>query len=144
MNHNIIATIFAISLIALSTIFASIANAAPTSDGPRAKMHKIDVDGDGKISREEASKYKGVAKVFDRVDTNKDGYLAKDEMQLQQAKRTEIKLKAIDGNNDGRISRAEADATAPKLAKNFDKLDTNKDGFIDKQEMAAARQHRQR
>jgi EF hand len=142
MNYNFKSTIFAATLIIISTAFVSVANAAPRSDEIKAKMQKIDADGDGKFSREESAKYKGIAKDFDKIDANKDGFLTKDEMKAQRAKRAETKLKAIDGNQDGRISRAEADAKTPKLAKNFDKLDANKDGFIDKAEMAAARQRR--
>lgn len=142
MNHKIKSTIFAAALIVVSSALVSAANAAPRADELKAKMQKIDTDGDGKFSRAETAKYKGIAKDFDKIDTNKDGYLTRDEMKAQRAKRAETKLKAIDGNQDGRISRAEAEAKTPKLAKNFDKLDANKDGFIDKAEMAAVSKHR--
>ncbi|NJR72208.1 MAG: hypothetical protein HC782_03925 [Gammaproteobacteria bacterium] len=147
MNHNIKSSVFTISLIALSTVFVSATYAAPSSGEMKAKLEKIDVNSDGKVSRDEAAKYKGVAKHFDNVDANNDGYLTKDEMKAQRAKSIQAKFRAIDGNQDGRISRAEADAKTPKIAQHFDKLDTNKDGYIDKNEMAEARQqreHRQR
>ena len=142
MNYIIKLTALTVSVIILSTAFATIANAAPKQDEMKAKLQAIDIDGDGKFSREEIAKYKGIAKDFDKIDTNKDGYLTKDEMKAQRAKKVAAKLKAIDANQDGRISRAEADAKTPMIAKHFDKLDRNGDGFIDKDEMAAARQHR--
>ncbi len=147
MNYNIKSTIFLATIIFSASFVASTANAAPESnksDAMKAKMQKIDTDGDGKFSRAEIAQYKGLAKNFDKIDTNNDGYLTKDEMKAQHAKSAESKLKAIDSNQDGRISRAEADAKTPMLAKHFDKIDANKDGFIDKAEMETVRLHRQR
>jgi Ca2+-binding EF-hand superfamily protein len=119
------------------TAVVTIANAA---EGPAAKKFQaVDKNGDGKISREEASAYPNLAKYFDQIDTNKDGMLTGDEVRAHHAKAMAAKLKALDKDGDGRISRAEADAKAPRLAKNFDRLDTNKDGFISQDEMAAAR-----
>ena len=46
------------------------------------------------------------------------------------------RLKAADKDGDGKISRAEAVAL-PRLAKHFDEIDTNKDGFLDREEMKA-------
>ena len=51
------------------------------------------------------------------------------------------RMKAADKDGDGRISRAEA-AAMPRLAKHFDEIDTNKDGFITKDEMKAHREKR--
>ena len=39
----------------------------------------MDDNHDGKISREEASRFLGVAKYFDRADTNHDGFLSRQE-----------------------------------------------------------------
>ena len=39
----------------------------------------MDGNGDGKVSREEASGFRGVAKNFDRADTNQDGFLSREE-----------------------------------------------------------------
>ena len=46
------------------------------------------------------------------------------------------KLERLDTNRDGKISRDEMRADADK---HFDRLDTNGDGFIDQVEMDAAR-----
>jgi len=50
------------------------------------------------------------------------------------------RMKAADKDGDGKIRRAEADASLPRLAKNFDAIDTNKDGFVTKDEMKAFRE----
>ena len=42
----------------------------------------LDRNGDGKISKEEAASFKGVARNFDRADTNKDGALSFEEFEL--------------------------------------------------------------
>ena len=55
------------------------------------------------------------------------------------AKKMHERLKAADKDGDGKISRAEA-AAMPRLAKHFDEIDTNKDGFITKEEMKAHRE----
>lgn len=50
------------------------------------------------------------------------------------------RMKAADKNGDGAISKAEADAAGMKrLSANFDKLDTNKDGKLTRDEMKAGR-----
>lgn len=45
-------------------------------------------------------------------------------------------LELLDKNDDGKVSRAEAAGT-PDLIKVFDKLDRNRDGFLDKAELDA-------
>lgn len=45
-------------------------------------------------------------------------------------------IKKLDANNDGKISKDEADkAEKGKLKDHFAKVDVNKDGFIDKAEL---------
>ena len=48
------------------------------------------------------------------------------------------RLKAADANNDGYIDRQEADAHLPRVAKNFDKLDTDKDARLSTDELRQA------
>lgn len=47
------------------------------------------------------------------------------------------RLKAADKDGDGKISKSEAEASLPRLAKHFDQIDTNKDGFLTRDEMHA-------
>ena len=42
----------------------------------------LDRNGDGNISKEEAASFKGVARNFDRADTNKDGVLSFEEFEF--------------------------------------------------------------
>ena len=51
------------------------------------------------------------------------------------------RLKAADTNGDGLISKAEAQAALPRLAKHFDQVDTNHDGQVSPDELKAARQN---
>ncbi len=53
-----------------------------------------------------------------------------------RAQKMHERLKAADKDGDGKISRAEAVAL-PRIAKHFDEIDTNKDGFITREEMKA-------
>jgi hypothetical protein len=50
------------------------------------------------------------------------------------------RLKKADGNGDGAISRAEADRSMPGVARHFDRIDTDGDGTITRDEMKAARE----
>ena len=58
-----------------------------------------------------------------------------------RAHKMQERFKAADKNGDGKISRAEAVAL-PRIAKQFDEIDTNKDGFITKEELKAQRYKR--
>lgn len=46
-------------------------------------------------------------------------------------------LARVDTGKDGKISRSEAEANAPRLAVMFDAIDSNKDGQLTKEEMEA-------
>jgi len=88
-----------------------------------------------------------LAKKFDQIDTNKDGQLSREELKAakkagktqKQAKAAE-RFKHADANGDGAISRAEAEKGAPRLAKKFDQIDTNKDGQLTQEELRAYRE----
>ncbi|MEP7156427.1 MAG: EF-hand domain-containing protein [Betaproteobacteria bacterium] len=54
-----------------------------------------------------------------------------------RAQKMHERMKAADKNGDGKISREEAAASLPRIAKHFDDIDTNKDGQITKEEMKA-------
>ena len=66
----------------------------------------------------------------------------KDTAKGERARKMHERLKAADKNGDGKISREEANASLPKLARHFDEIDTNKDGQITREEMRAFREKR--
>lgn len=47
------------------------------------------------------------------------------------------RMQAADTNQDGLIDKAEADAKLPRIARNFDKLDSNGDGKLSPDEFKA-------
>lgn len=102
---------------------------------------QFDTDKDGRISQQEVQD--GTARMFKEIDTNKDGFISKEEMQAHHKamheKRGEMmrdKWKTADKDGDGALSRAEVDAAKmTMLARNFDKLDKNKDGKLTPDEM---------
>ncbi|MBL8515093.1 MAG: EF-hand domain-containing protein [Betaproteobacteria bacterium] len=54
-----------------------------------------------------------------------------------RAQKVQERLKAADKDGDGKISKAEADTSLPRIAKQFGDIDTNKDGFVTKEELRA-------
>ncbi len=104
------------------------------------RIAAADTNGDGMISREEAANLPMLAKHFDAVDANRDGFITRDEMRAAFMKRVVAHLRRVDSDGDARISRAEAEAGAPRLAAHFDKVDSDGDGFITREEMKAAMQ----
>jgi Ca2+-binding EF-hand superfamily protein len=121
----------------------------------KAFLQQYDTNEDGKIDRKE------FRALFTRIDRNKDGAIDKEELReaalalskapggppsprrereevhpekgQSAAKRVDALLQELDANHDGRISRDEAKGT--KLAFVFDRLDRNKDGFLDRTEL---------
>jgi hypothetical protein len=51
----------------------------------------------------------------------------------------EQRFKRADTDGDGRISRDEAEKHLPRLARHFDRVDANKDGFVTLEEVFALR-----
>lgn len=102
---------------------------------------QMDTDKDGRISVKESQD--GAARMFKEADTNNDGFISKEEMQAHHKamheKRGEMmrdKWKTADKDGDGALSRAEVDAAKmTMMARDFDKLDKNKDGKLTPDEM---------
>lgn len=90
-NNSLLSIIFCGFFLASSAVFAVESEKAPTppksqehkhSDGHHKqcsqKMSMVDLDKDGKVSKEEFTKHH--EKMFDKIDTNKDGFLDESEM----------------------------------------------------------------
>jgi hypothetical protein len=142
-------------LMALGLIAAGLATgAAVAGDSPRddrgrpGHLLKADTDGDGRVSRAEAtaSGSDRASVWFDKLDTDKDGYVTTEE--IKQARETrkhdfkekaEERFKAADMNGDGQLSLDEVQAKNPKMAERFAELDKDKNGYLTPSEMARPR-----
>jgi len=131
------------------------AQTAPQAPQPTPRgMARADGDGDGRVSKAE---YIARADArFARMDKNGDGQLSADEMAPRRemaaapaapagtdtatpapaAPMRSRMFERLDSNHDGMVSRDEYRA---QVAVRFDRLDTNHDGFLDQSEMTAMR-----
>ncbi|VWD21292.1 hypothetical protein BLA18112_05373 [Burkholderia lata] len=82
---------------------------------------------------------------FDKIDTNHDGMIDRNEWNAfmtqylaQQQKQFDASFDAADTNHDGKLSRAEAQAANPLLGKYFDQIDIHHHGYLTKADIRAA------
>ncbi|WP_246606599.1 EF-hand domain-containing protein [Novilysobacter antarcticus] len=117
--------------------------------GGMARYVALDTDGDGRISKLEADA-SPLATRFAEIDTNKDGYLVRSELQAdgerrraefmrKAAERFDQRFKEADRNGDGRLSRAEYEAAWPGKAKMFAFLDEDRDGYLTRDDLTPKR-----
>ncbi len=117
---------------------------------PEEFIRRFDKDMDGKLSKDELPPF--LAKGFAQADRNGDGKLDREEVAAWLVVLRKVMaagpgqgslgktpdevvdnlLRLMDANKDGKISRDEAKG---KIAENFDKIDLNKDGFLDRKEL---------
>jgi hypothetical protein len=115
--------------------------AHPHRHGGFAQLMKAaDANGDGVLTRDEALAF--AAKRFDAIDANHDGQVTADEVRASFQQKRAQRWAKLDTDGDGRISKAEAQANAPRLAQRFDQLDANGDGFLTPEELRAGWRHR--
>ena len=138
MNRS--ALLFA-GLLASTTALAQTAAAPPPKDGERPRMQDF------------------VAAKFSEADSNHDGNLSQSEWQsarlreandaFQRMARGERfreqreRLRGLDTDGDQQLSRAEIGDQAPRLAADFDNLDSNRDGKLSRDEIHAGRERAQ-
>ncbi len=126
--------------------------------GRESRWKQLDIDGDGSVSKSEAEKgAPRLAEHFAQIDANSDGKLTQEEMcNAMQARREQCRQdpercradmkqrfdaawKQADTDGDGALSRSEAEKGMPRLARHFDKIDTDHDSRVTTAEMDAAR-----
>jgi Ca2+-binding EF-hand superfamily protein len=118
------------------------------------RFNAIDANHDGVISKEEiaaaqakalqqaqAAEDQRIEAEFKKLDTNKDGQLSLAEFKaaapaLRVGESAEQMLASLDANKDGKVTKQEYEA---RPLANFEKVDTNHDGVLTAQEVAAAR-----
>lgn len=157
--------VFSTGLLAIATLAVAVQTAGaqqpPRQGGDRPGggqrpvnpvVAALDLDGDGTISKEELAK---AVESLTKLDKNKDGVLSGDEIRPAfggpgggfggggfggaggpgggfNADQYVTRILESDKNGDGKVSKEEA---PDRLKDRFDTLDTNKDGFLDKDEI---------
>jgi len=110
------------------------------------KFKAADTNGNGSLDPEEAKALPHVAKNFERLDTDKDGSVSQAElaagMKDMHGKGRKMHRKGMaafqkaDKDQDGTLDRTEA-AAMPRVAKNFEAIDTDRSGAVSLEEIHA-------
>jgi Ca2+-binding EF-hand superfamily protein len=108
---------------------------------PTKIFDAADTNGDGVITREEF--HAARERAFTRLDRNGDGYIDKDDLSSRLAGRSKAQerlsqlVAQLDKDGDGRVSKAEfVDGPTPL----FDRADTDHNGELSRDEVAAIKQ----
>ncbi|MBU1426877.1 MAG: hypothetical protein KKH12_02005 [Gammaproteobacteria bacterium] len=100
----------------------------------------LDKNADGAISQKEFEAFHGA--LFRKMDKSGDGKLTRQELDgvhEKMADKCDVsfdkRFDEVDIDNDGGLSKDEAEIGMPYLFKRFDKIDANKDGKFSKEEV---------
>jgi len=140
LNIRNILVLAAVMALNSGCLMAARAVAQQRQPDPTKFFESADTNGDGVITREEF--HAARERLFGRLDRNGDGYMDKDDLtgrlagrQKAQGRLAEL-IAQFDRDGDGRLSKAEF-VDGPTLA--FDQADTDHNGQLSKQEVAAAK-----
>ena len=131
------------ALLASAAVLAPVFSAHAEEKGARVEgaFKKADQDNDGTLTRDEAKSMPRVGKNFDAIDVDKDGTVSMDEiyafmqqMGKEMHDRGMERFKAADKDNSGTLTRDEA-KSMPRVAKNFNAIDVDKDGTVSEKEI---------
>ena len=100
-------------------------------------FHRVDRNGDGRISPNESKGYPFLEMNFERLDSPGRGYLLPQDLAPANThflgERLREKFKRADRDGNGQLSRAEA-AAIPWLAKRFSEMDRDRNGSVSLEE----------
>lgn len=103
------------------------------------KFNRADVDGDGLVSRDEATDLM-IGEAFGRFDTNRDGIVDAAEYLAGGGKAEDFKKMDVSGSGKLTLAQAQASPLAVEhMAVPFDEADVNGDGAITYEELVAYR-----
>jgi len=114
--------------------------------GGPGRLMDLDADGNGKLSKDELPER--MQPQFSRIDTNGDGFIDREELgrmatrfgpggpgrPAAEAGRGDLakRILNMDANGDGQITK---DEVPERMQGIFDRIDTNSDGVLDKEEL---------
>ncbi len=105
----------------------------------KRRFERLDTNRDGKLAGDELPAERKDAIL--RADANKDGAVSFEEFAARPrqflVRRVEVEFKALDGDGDGKLTKAEVDAARGKPMLLLI-ADANKDGAVTKEELAKA------
>jgi hypothetical protein len=120
------ASLFALQAIAQPDLVTE--NVAPTLEQVKpvqAGMKHIDVNKDGRLSKDEVVGHEHLEKNFDRKDRNNNDFIGRgDKRRFMRDK-----VKQLDQDGNKKLDRSEVEGHE-HLEKNFDRLDRNDNAFI--------------